>query len=121
MTQAEKLEALVRRAVEGGWTRHEKLMKFLEDAVLNDYHVLETDNDHQVHVFAIIYQHDFARALFGSEPFHILGVMGMAEQYRGELTNIQEVVSMTNSEYHLQQAVISNDPIDYMYEAVFGE
>lgn len=110
MTQAEKLKALVRRAVACGW---DGIADSTPDRLLF-YQVGETD------VFArsaeqIIFNHDFARALFGEQEFQGLdAVIASEDAFTG--------VKRTHYwQCHLQQAVISNDPIDYMHKAVFGD
>lgn len=56
-------------------------------------------------VYAIIFNHDFAKALWGGEIQVV-----PADPY-----------TRVNWKYHLQQMVIADDPIDYAYEAVFGK
>lgn len=133
MNQSEKLEALVRKAGENGllWNSH-KILSFkvqnLRQGYLPVY--LETDETYEweerdefgdetgvVHkenngqalsVESLIFNHDFARALFGEEPQHEIEQAGPPD-------------ILDNFEHHLQQAVISKDPIDYMYKTIFGK
>ncbi len=109
MTQAEKLEALVRKAVEGGYK--------------NDYrwsfangHLNNEDEDY-AHPYPLIFNHDFARALWNNDSHMIQNAIDEAIENG---TNKTRVLRPT-WEHHLQQAVISEDPIDYMYKAVFNE
>lgn len=59
--------------------------------------------------YILIFNHDFARALFGEREFYPDGELTL-----GALRN-------AGFEYHLQQAVVSKDPMGYMYGAVFGQ
>lgn len=77
MTDAQMLEALMKRASDSSYG----------GPSYQDY--LHFDS---VHLNDIIFNHDFARALFGEDNYD-----------------------------RLMQAVISPNPIKYMYEAVFGE
>lgn len=101
MTDAQKLEALIQRAIEGEfnfdhWRRRNRLA--------------EGEKPNGDVETSLIFNHDFARALFG-------------DTWTSE--NCQEVsyeeMDYKPWEYHLQQAVISDNPIDYMYQAVFGD
>lgn len=117
MTQAERLEALVRRAIENGW-RGDLLHATVKEQ--NNVVWLENELGEEWSVFDIIYLHVFARALFGNgsdcaycglPPHHV------HPRPCPEGSNIWPYLW----EYHLQQAVISEDPIGYMYKEVFGE
>lgn len=104
MTQAEKLEALVRRAVDSGW--HERgtdVENIVREALHECY-------EPEFSVIDIIFNHDFARALFGDETVYI--------PYGHERGEYHE---LPRFKHELQQAVINEDPIGYMYGEVFGE
>lgn len=118
MTEAEKLEALIRKAVDGGFYEFAGGMFGKPEFV-----VLPEDRFGHIKVHvkdwpseyysaeAIIFNKDFTRALFGEEPEYEMDL------YRPEGYQI----NLKNFEWHLQQAVISDDPIDYMYHAVFDQ
>jgi len=101
MTQAEKLEALVQRAIDGGWENgdaatvktYSKLIRIANPVVIR----------------GIIFNHDFARALFADWP----QVMKDAVP-----SGVSSVTDKPAWQYHLQQVVISKDPIEYMYKTV---
>lgn len=119
MTQAEKLEALVRRAIEGGFSfgkqYYGQYIGTAEPAVL--LFKVPDDTLRMPWAVPLLADHDFARALFGEEPKR------RYDLYEGNGYSADEAgqVDLLNFQYHLQQAVISSDPIDYMYKAVFGE
>lgn len=135
MTNAQKLEALVRKAIENGWPvpwMDFNLPKY------DDYGV-EDSGDRWPYP-AILFNHDFARALFGEEEM-FFGVMELGSEETEIVARIfrqprwftledvkkhrpvREVfyTRMPMCDYHLQQAVISKNPIDYMYKAVFDD
>lgn len=108
MSDAQKLQALMTRAIEGGW----------DDVLLNlevwspHLRKLVTESYEQFDerpIDAFLFNHDFAKALFG-------------DTWTSE--NCQEVsyeeMDYKPWQHHIQRAVIADDPIDYMYGAVFG-
>lgn len=56
----------------------------------------------------ILFNHDFARALFG-------------ERETRSMNQAFETITKLGWQDRLQAAVISNNPVDYMYKAVFGD
>lgn len=101
MTQAEKLEALVQRAMQNGWD-----FRTYSYEGRDEWPTFYLDSE-QYSPADILFDLGFARALFGSKIGNYLNkVLG-------------EVVD-PEWKYHLQQAVISKDPIDYYYKEVFG-
>lgn len=107
-TSTQKLEALVKRAIEKGWSPSMDASRpWTVEDVLGWYNMLTIsrawDEDNWK---KFIFSHDFARALFGEEM--VAKKYPMCEH------------SKPAYQYNLQQAVISDDPIDYMYKAVFG-
>src|SRR5882757_9495691 len=121
MTQAEKLEALVRRAVELGFKPDSFSWIPEDEQALIDYW-FTADN-----YKAVIFNHDFARALFG-EKFVCARDGQEVDQEEAKDTSWRVSCDYENGDYtfaveafkyHLKKAVISKDPIDYMYEAVF--
>jgi hypothetical protein len=115
MTQAEKLEALVRGAVGNGYANDYRWRVF-------NGRLINEDDDY-AHSAPLIFDHDFARALFGEgEPrkyngFNLETGKMLTEEEKARYLPKQQPLWQS----HLQQAVISEDPIDYMYKAVFGE
>lgn len=88
MSQDAKFNALIKKAQANGW----KWDEYYDGG----------------YPYYPLWQHSFARALFGEEEDgteFVAGIYGEQPKYRWK--------------YHLQQAVISKDQVDYMYEAVF--
>lgn len=116
MSDALKLEALVRRATENGWEgRRFFVGSSPENQAANHYEIWThySKND-------FLFNHDFARALFGDEPSPYGKVWQRIEPGKGVEYAVQNGY-VPAWQYHLQQAVISEDPIGYMYKAVFDE
>lgn len=111
MTQAEKMEALVQRAIERGF-KHWSFSNALPGKEL------DVAADGGVSEYDILFNHDFARALFGEDKIEVYGGLwtkGIPKPTTIELHQVDAYL------HHLQQAVISKDPIDYMYKVVFNE
>lgn len=105
MTQGDKLGDLIKEAVDGGWSpTMDKTRSWTVDDILHWYMIDKFshrafDNDNYL---KFIFNHNFAKALFGEDS--------LIDHAPGQLWR-----------YHLQQSVISKDPITYLYDAVFGE
>lgn len=125
MTQAEKFEALVQRAINNGWTWQTFQGRYFPDYLgeRTANHIAITMNDMRLN--CLLFNHVFARALFGEQDAHdsdkpwnskylIHGACD-GDCYGGAH------FSGPVFEYHLMHAVISKDPIDYMYKVVFGD
>lgn len=121
MTQAEKLEALVRKAIDGGW-------RYLFQGSRTDIHYYDGHISVITDSFAItyydaatiIFNHDFARALFGDKEgqYWYPECETVAPNNESKQT---ELCWQESWRYHLQMMVLSEDPIGYMYKEVFGE
>lgn len=121
MTQEEKLEALMQRAVDGGYRLSDKVPP--KDKLrsvrlsMSSYPTQEvirivssagfilTLSFHRV-----IFSKDFARALFGDTE--------TKDHYGGEVEFYD--FGGKDFQYHLMVAGISDDPIGYLYREVFG-
>jgi hypothetical protein len=122
MTQAEKLEALVRKAVEKGLDQYAfhslPITSFHIDIEVGLFGKFVSNDGEEIDVATVIYSKDFARALFGEEyidlPYDYFG--DTREDYE-----FGDVLPEYPWQLHTQQAVISSDPIGYMYKVVFSE
>lgn len=160
MTDAEKLEALVRRAVDDGWDIMDKYeatkIDVKEDVFAENYIVAFLTEADAKEILQrtffytdVLFNHDFARALFGEKIHTFLTVhvtnpdllkepvggmkIGTSESGANGVVEIDPGVENVYLEFHgnslpsqefqyqLQQAVISDDPIGYYYKVVFGE
>jgi hypothetical protein len=121
MTQAEKLEALVNSVVEHGFiSKNFAWISEDKQALLGYWFTADNYK-------AVIFNHDFARALFG-EKFVCLNDGRDVDQEEAMDTPWRVSCEYENGDYgcaveafkwQLQQAVVSDDPIGYMYGVVF--
>ena len=111
MTEIEKLEVLVQRAIENGWKTPKHGYKIWLPVGSTELLIIlyeDYDIDVQYNYQAIIFNHDFVKALWGDKDIHDL-----SERIS---STISQAYSLYNWQYHLQKVVISDDPIDYMYK-----
>lgn len=129
MTDAQKLEALVRRAIDNGWPW---VIKPMPDAIIC---VMPADLKKESKGYLMrdlawappfLYHHDFARALFGDDFDES---KAQYIPFTGESEHPDDFADWYGKahydgptyQYRLMMAVIAPNPIDYMYKAVFGE
>lgn len=107
MTNKQKLEALIQKAIDNGFPNKDGFTIDNFGRVYAWFPSLE-DKTNWYRPESIVFNHEFAKALFGE---------GLVDK-----EDIDHVTAgMSNFEYHLQQAVINEDPISYMYETVFND
>jgi hypothetical protein len=116
MDQSEKLEALVQLGIDRGVDFKPMFAWIPEDKDALIQHFI----DHELYMAILTYK-PLARALFGEEQRKYQGL----NLQTGELLTEDELKKLPKSppawKLHLQQAVISKDPIGYFYQAAFGE
>lgn len=121
MTNQETLEKAIQKAIEGGWhTRNFCTLKgnykHPEDSEFHDLF----GSWHNISPLDIIFNHDFAKALWGEKKIVISEVYAPADDedyytFNDHNTPISQEVE-TAWQYHLQQMVIAEDPIQYLGE-----
>lgn len=101
MTNREVLKKAISRAIDGGW-------KYGEDTTynVNFSRVSRVDGILSVKYELYIFTHDFAKALWGEDIYN--SKVDSGDSYNGTLI----------WQYHLQQMVISSDPIKYLGENI---
>ena len=108
MTQADKFKTLLTKAIANGYVAETGTFDNV-DGTNADYITRMVFEpccaEDGICLYHIIFNHDFARALFGDKVIHSVTRLEKYKKY----------------ELVLMQAVISDDPIDYMYKAVFGD
>lgn len=92
MTQHRILELAIRKAIKNGW-QEEHWLK-----------VLRVNNFGDVPIYQIIFNQDFAKALWGEEVVEADAYADMG----------QPQMAPQAWQYHLQQMVIADDPIKYL-------
>lgn len=110
LTQSQKLGALLDKAVDNGFKSSRLTSATAWQTLLRDYSLEEID------YFELIFNHDFAKALWGDNP----KIWETDDSYLDN-DDPSDNGFIWNWQYHLQQAVIAEDPIVYMYWAVFGD
>lgn len=141
MTRAEKLEALVQKAIDGDYKPDgiDDVTNF-KATIRNGQAWVRWFNNEGAEVIQdvehVIFNHDFALILFGEETERLWLCPSCGyniEWYKHnetqthcpsdgrKLKDVTRVVEYGDHPWmeHLQQAVISEQPIDYMYEVVF--
>lgn len=111
LTDAQMLEALVDEAIKREFNSSPMFAWIPEDKHV----LLKWWLKPQEYWRSILLHPDFARALFGEKQIAIERPMLVGYGERVDL--LDKVVAF---QYRLQQAVISDHPIKYMYEAVFN-
>ncbi len=107
MTNKEILEKSITKAIEGGW-RDEWFLNRLNDYEWNDKENGWFDWEHHVLATDFIFDHDFAKALWGSKREHMKAIT----------VNGKGSYSKPAWKYHLQQMVIAEDQIRYLGENI---
>lgn len=122
MTKQEILTKAIQKAIDNGWKgwgwpTSLDLLKWRwedDDRVFSDG---EYDDYETMNVEAVIFSHDFAKALWGEDPL-------VSERNRvliKESGVSREIVAGYGTsawQHHLQQMVISEDPIKYLEENI---
>lgn len=116
LSQDEKLEALVRRAIENGWVpdRYDRTERQSSELDYEFVAIWYDFRSYSENYKLFIFNHDFARALFEEGKVTTENEFGI-----GKGKNIKLLKNILAWQYHLQMAVISNDPVNYLYHAVF--
>lgn len=109
LTNQQILEKAIQKAIDGGWKSGCKLLEVWQPInTLDDIFVrLEDDSGsyRQFNSQAIIFNHDFAEALWGEEPVYV-----KTGDKKGDYYVLPEW------QYRLQQMVIADDPLKYLGE-----
>lgn len=122
MTNKEILERIIQKAIGNGWA----VFDHFDDGNSELWELAETRNGFflslytdlsevregrsviaEYHAYEIIFNHDFARALWGEDIF-----IRPPEDFNNDSSRY----TLPNWQYHLQQMVISEDPIKYLEE-----
>lgn len=116
----DKLEYLIQKAIEGKWDKPKHGYKVWEPiSSLEPLIVLYEDYDTQIqyNYQAVIFDHKFAKALFGEEIWVRLSAGLFEEEVKPDRAFMPSIHKPL-WQHHLQQAVINEDSITYLYNAV---
>lgn len=141
MSNQQILEKAIQKAIDNGWEQGTELLEAdYIDSVFEDYKIAHpyfaVTHDTGVNLEAIIFNHDFAKALWGearditSYKYYLEGEYfddKTPEEYQ-EIVNTDEadnhweqyvpVYKNKGWKYHLMQMVIAEDPIKYLGENI---
>lgn len=114
-TRLEKLQFLIGAACARGWDmfgfKDQKNTIRLSD----DWFVIESGVHRKpCSIEALIYNQDFLRSLFGSNPYRMAEWKGQ----HSDADSLRAAWGGANWQFHAQFAVISKDPVDYLYRTV---
>lgn len=117
MTNKDILEKAIQKAIDGGW-KQDLFFLGLENWDF-DERELRWEQDREVgfehiSVYQIIFNQDFAKALWGEEMYHHVFIVPKELSKRFAGTHEWDI--KPEWQYHLQQMVISPDPIKYLSE-----
>lgn len=112
MTNQEILEKVIQKALDNGWKAEIVNEKKSEFKTINavDFAVNQKRIDLLVSIFLhmpVYFDHDFAKSIWGEERRRLTVCDEGANVYK---------IYISNWQYHLQQMVISKDPIQYLKE-----
>lgn len=110
MTNQEVLEKAIKLAIDGGWDAYgwKKFVPASAYGVFYGFANPDDDTAMDLQINDIIYNHDFAKALWGGCKF--------CNPSAGRFTKDHP----NHWHYHLQQMVIADDPIKYLSENLPG-
>ncbi len=105
MSDKEILEKAIQKAIDGGWKQPEVPVVF----IVGDS---DGNNDITREAYWLIYSHDFAKALWGEERD-----LQMADDYFCQEAHTVHT-DLPSYKWHLQNMVVSDDPIKYLGENI---
>lgn len=105
MTDQEILEKAIKKAVHGGWDYR----GFVHE---DDFTPLRNPD---VSIYEIIFNHDFAKALWGGEPKNHVAYKYRSFSDAADIPQAGDGI-LPICWWHLQQMVIAEDPIKYLGE-----
>jgi hypothetical protein len=138
MRDKEIIKRAISKAISGGWKGFTSTIKGvdyrkgkIERNVLMTFHATDGDITIMYNLEAIIFNHDFAKALWGEEEYitpvyhlnkaiwiYIEGLIQPKLKARyntiSEDIGIPPINGLASWQYHLQQMVIADDPIEYL-------
>jgi hypothetical protein len=103
MTDREILEKAIQQAIAGGFVTNLKVYPY--DVYENFVTVHYLDEDVDMHIYEIIYSHDFAKALWGD---------GWAWFTEGQSGDTLPSGNYINYKGHLANMAVADDPIKYL-------
>lgn len=119
MTNKEILEKAIKKAIDGGWKqdlhwihgntqdKNDTFMQWVSNLEITGNHAYY-NYDEYFCVLELIFNHDFAKALWGEHPAYVVN--------RKVYVGINGGDELSTYQAYLQQMVIAEDPIKYLGE-----
>ncbi len=131
MTNQQILERAIHKAIDGGWKGvrssygtgtsfyypREELLEWQWNETGRIFHDGEYEDYESVNVEAIIFDHDFAKALWGEYEMRVRKAVTTQSEETMYPVLRPRVVNM-GWRHHLQQMVLAEDPIKYLGENI---
>lgn len=119
MTDQQILEKAIQKAIDGGFKFFPEGELKVQDSSDLDGIVFEFNTwppHWTVPLSVIIFNHDFAKALWGEEPYSDNKTVNVS--LKGGIVTEHKFSTEPAWQYHLQQMVIAKDPIKYLGENI---
>jgi hypothetical protein len=113
MTNKEILEKAIAKAIDGGWSIYYQGTPLWSVRELSAV-IIDSPNLHSAE--QLIFNKDFSRALWGEELHHETFVVPIELNKRFAGTKDLDIKPLW--QYHLQQMVIADDPVQYLGENI---
>lgn len=121
MTHQQILERAIRKAIVNGWNYQPFGDRYFPNYISGDRlieHIASTIDDLRLN--AVIFNHDFAKALWGTKLaygwFQANNPSNKVSELPEASADLYEEDNLAIWQYHLQRMVISPDPIAYLEE-----
>jgi hypothetical protein len=109
MSNEQILTAAIDKALDNGWQATGWWLNVFRTYKYQNHLSEWSSPTDTVHVFALIFDHDFAKALWGEEDI-------LLEYQLPPASHVTDRFIMESWQYHLQRMVIAEDPIKYLGE-----
>ena len=122
MTNKEILEKAIQKAIDGGWDGGQfgslplDLNRWRFDSGYNAFGIGQYEFEVWVEPCEYIFNHDFAKALWGEELHHETFIV--PKELNKRFAGTKNIDVKPAWQYHLQQMVIADDPIKYLGENI---
>ena len=119
MTKQNKLTKIIKKAIKNGWQPFNANVEFKVCTDRQHFMMIQWDDDFYDGMYDVLFNHDFAKAIFGEKKIELC-IGGYCEKQDKlpvfDCTDPGSVLFIgCNWQYHLQQVVISDDPLEYYY------
>jgi len=120
LTDKEILERAIQKAIDGGWKFKVYLFEYEYPNFKQTWNgniIVATNKNGKavtINYFELMFDHDFAKALWGEELHHETFIV--PKELSNRFAGTKDLDIKPIWQYHLQQMVISDNPIKYLGE-----